>query len=257
MQPPDRLTLTFVRALAGGAEAVADAEGRFEVLSAGRPLRLAAEIVAGMISNGVVAGDRNACRASPATRQWLRRQLLEQDAFAAQHRLLAPASDGPVVNLAESPLGRLAAAAPGGGQPFLERHHVEAGERVRRLTERAQLQPRVTMSYSAAHVAGGKGMSRAADIGDLAAEARTKLAEIHRVLPRDCAGVVIDVCGLLKGLQLVEQERGWPRRSAKLVLRIGLDQLARHYGLSAEAVGIASRRPQRWMDDGARPLRFE
>ena len=48
----------------------------------------------------------------------------------------------------------------------------------------------------------------AGEITDLAADARRSVAEIHRVLPRDCAGVVMDVCGLLKGLQDVERERG-------------------------------------------------
>jgi hypothetical protein len=113
------------------------------------------------------------------------------------------------------------------------------------------------MSYSAAHTAGGKDVATASEISDLAADARKRLAEIPRVLPADCAGVVIDVCGLLKGLQVVETERGWPRRSAKLVLRIGLDQLAKHYGLSANAVGPETRRVRRWMGDGARPDRFE
>jgi hypothetical protein len=113
------------------------------------------------------------------------------------------------------------------------------------------------MSYDAAHTAGGKGGNHVAELGDFAADARRALAEIHEVLPRDCAGVVLDVCGLLKGLQSVESERGWPRRSAKLVLRIGLDQLARHYGLAAQATGPASRRDRAWQDAGARPHRFE
>jgi hypothetical protein len=179
------------------------------------------------------------------------RRAVDPDAFAAQHRTIVRRADGTGINLDESPLARLAS------DRFLEAHQVEAGERVRRLCERARLQPRVTMSYSAAHTAGGKGMGTAAEISDLAADARKAVAEVMQVLPADCANVVLDVCGLLKGLQVVEVERGWPRRSAKLVLRIGLDQLARHYGLSPAAVGPESRRTRGWLGDGARPDRFE
>jgi hypothetical protein len=248
-----RRAVRFVRALVGLGEARA-ADGVFR---AGVSTLEATE-VSGLVAAGVIAGSRIACRPSPMTRDWLRRQLAEtDDPFAIQHRHEIRRPDGSVINLNESPLARLAAPSAGGGKPFLEPHQVEAGERVRRLCERARLQPRVTMSYSASHTVGGTAMNAAAEISDLAAEARKHLAEISRVLPPDCAGVVIDVCGLLKGLQTVETERGWPRRSAKLVLRIGLDQLARHYGLSSTAVGPASRRTRGWLDNGARPDRFE
>ena len=123
---------------------------------------------------------------------------------------------------------------------------------MRKLAERARLQPRVTMSYDAAHTAGGKGAGTAAEISDMAADARRTLSDIARVLPADCAGVVLDVCGLLKGLQTVETERGWPRRSAKLVLRIGLEQLAQHFGLSAAAIGKPTAR-RRDLACGGRP----
>jgi hypothetical protein len=121
--------------------------------------------------------------------------------------------------------------------------------------ERAQLRQRVTMSYDSARTAGGKGASGAGELGDMAVDARRLLAELPRILPRDCADVVLDVCGLLKGLQDVEQERGWPRRSAKLVLRIGLDQLARHYGLDPAATGRGGGSAA-WMD-GQRPAMFD
>lgn len=252
--------LRFVRALVGGG--IAQVEGDAFVIDAGPGTgaggrtTLSVEDMRTLASAGVVECDGGRCWATPDARSWLRRQLLEEDAFAGQHRLEKVQNDGVRLNLAESPLARLAHGT-NGEPPFLERHQVEAGEKVRRLTERARLQPRVTMNYSAAHTAGRKGGAQAVEISDMAAEARRTLAEIPRVLPRDCADVVLDVCGLLKGLQVVETERGWPRRSAKLVLRIGLEQLAQHFGLAPQAVGVETRRPRRWLDEGARPTRFE
>jgi hypothetical protein len=207
-----------------------------------------------LIAQGALAGDREQCCANAETAGWLKRSQLDRDAFAAQHRTSGVGPDGTEINLAESPLARLAAGI-GGEAGYLERHQIEAGERVRRLVERAHLQPRLTMAYSAAHTA-GSGQRGAGDISDLAADARRALDDLYRVLPHDCAGVVLDVCGLLKGLQEVERERGWPRRSAKLVLRIGLEHLAQHYGLASVAHGQASTRPRQWMDGGARPSVF-
>jgi hypothetical protein len=227
--------LRFVRALLAVGEAASEGDG-FRVATPAGAALLAADEVRALQAAGVLGGDSGYVTMLPGTAQWLKRQMLDADAFAAQHREEVPGPAGTVLNLNESPLGRL--AAPSGGEPaFLERHHVEAGERVRRLVERARLSPRLTMSYSAAHVAGGKGASQVGDMSDMAADARKALARLHEALPRDCAEVVLDVCGLEKGLQQVETERGWPRRSAKLVLRIGLDRLAEVWGMSAVAVG--------------------
>lgn len=225
---PDATLLRFVRGLLNGA--VGKRDGASFVLPDGR--RVQAGHVLSLIQSGALTGGPEECRRSAETANWLKRAHLERDALQDQHRTLIAGPEGSQINLAESPLARLAA----GDNAFLERHHVEAGERVRRLVEKAQIQPRVTMTYSASRTA-GRQMSTASEISDMAADARRDLARIHHVLPRDCAGVVLDVCGLLKGLQQVELERQWPRRSAKLVLRIGLEQLAAHYGLSAVARG--------------------
>lgn len=191
--------------------------------------------VEALVSAGVLEATAEGCRPGPLTAGWLKRELLEEDAFAAQHRIETRGAEGERLNLAESPLQRLATAAAGEAAPFLDRVQVEAGERVRQLFERAQLGPRLTMHYSAAHVAGGR--AQAGEIGDMAADARKALARLHTLLPRDCADVVLDVCGALKGLQQIETERGWPRRSAKLVLRIGLDRLAECWGMGRVAAG--------------------
>lgn len=241
--PPDTTLLRFVRHLLPAGTATR--RGNDFVLPDGR--KAAADAVLGLIASGVLAGDARTCRAGALTRAWAQRARLDDEALRARHRVLAPAPDGAALNLAESPLLRLGA--------FLDRHHVEAGERVRRLVERAQLQPRLTMAYSAARTAGTR-QQLAGDISDMAADARRAVADIHRLLPRDCAGVVLDVCGLLKGLQEVERERGWPRRSAKLVLRIGLDRLADHYGFAPVAVGRDEAKLRFWLGEGARPDSF-
>jgi hypothetical protein len=146
-------------------------------------------------------------------------------------------------------LSRLAGNRDGAGPAFLAPHHLAAAQRLEQLVRRAQLAPRVTMSYDPANVGGrarsGNGVETASDG---AADARLRLSRIASALPADCWGVLFDVCGLGKGLQLIETERRWPRRSAKLVLRIGLDQLASQFGLSAQATGSGTV-TRHWLEE--------
>ncbi len=243
----DAALFRFIRGLIGGT--AASRQGERYCLPDGRSA--AAATIVELIRSGAIAGDSRQCAANDVTSAWLKRALLDQDAFRAQHQITEQMPDGRLIDLTESPLRRLAL----GPSPFLSPHHVEAGERVRSSTARSQLSPRTTMNYSPTNAPSGHAGSPT-DLSDMALDARRALADIHRLLPRDCAGVVIDVCGFLKGLQEVERDRGWPRRSAKLVLRIGLDQLAQHYGLTPIAVGKTTGRARAWLDEGARPDRF-
>ena len=52
-------------------------------------------------------------------------------------------------------------------------------------------------------------------------------------------------------LEEVERERSWPLRSAKIVLQLGLDRLARHYGLHGEAHGKGKTAIRTWLADDA------
>jgi hypothetical protein len=233
----------FVRALLPAHTARIE-QGVYAVERRDLVARLNRDRAVQLAADGVLTLGVDLCVAGPRASAWLATQRGSARADDA-----APTDVGrlaPLVSLDESPLARLAAAREGEA-PFLLAHQVAAGERVRLLVERARLSPRLTMSYDATRTAGGGGASGPADISDSAVDARRKLDEVARLLPPDCRGVVFDVCGLLKGLQVVETERGWPRRSAKMVLRIALDQLATHWGLSSEALGRDSGRVGGWL----------
>ncbi len=150
----------------------------------------------------------------------------------------------------ENTLARLAGTGREG--PYLAPHQLEAARRIERLFERAHLQPRLTACYDPTRTA-REPRRGAGDISDFAADARAHLSRLIAALPPDCAGVVLDVCGFSKGLQTIETERGWPRRSAKLVLRIGLEQAARLFGLAPSASGPERGKVEAWIGSGAYP----
>jgi hypothetical protein len=136
---------------------------------------------------------------------------------------------------------------------FLEDHHREVASRLACLFERAQLRQRVTMSYDPGRV-GQRPGTAGTEVSDSAADARRRLARLAAGLPRECWGVLVDVHVYDKGLQQIETERHWPRRSAKLVLRIGLDHAAVLLGIDPNAVGLDRAAQRTWLPE--RPPMF-
>lgn len=181
-----------------------------------------------------------------------------ENPFAAQHRRVVVRAvvhgGAPVaVNESESPLAWLARRKGRDGAPFLAPAQVEAGARFGRDVTVARLLPRVTSDWSGAAAARGQGFG-GAQVGDLAIAARQRLDRIAAAVGAELNGLLVDVCGFQKGLELVERERSWPPRAAKVVLRVALDRLAAHYGLSSQACGPnGSGRIRTWGADGYRP----
>jgi hypothetical protein len=183
---------------------------------------------------------------TPAGRAALRRmQAIDDDEtapFGDQHRAWAerPVTDDDGerrtlrYNCAESPVQVLARRLERDGKPFLTPAQVTAGERLREDFELAQMGPSVTQNWDRFLTAGSRGGFRAdSRIGEGPAAARDRVAAALAALGPGLGDVALRCCCFLEGLETAEKRMGWSARSGKIVLRIALTQLARHY----EAVG--------------------
>ncbi|MEO0999219.1 MAG: DUF6456 domain-containing protein, partial [Pseudomonadota bacterium] len=138
-------------------------------------------------------------------------------------------------NLAESPLTMLGRRRGADGAPFLSPVEIEAGERLREDFERAQLGPRVTQNWEKFLASPGRGQVPAntdAAIGGGSEAARSRVAAALKALGPGLSDIAFRCCCFLEGLETAEKRLGWSARSGKVVLRIALQQLAAHYGLS-------------------------
>lgn len=149
----------------------------------------------------------------------------------------------PHVNLDESPLAWLARRADKTGRPMISAVQLLAGERLRVDFTRAGLTPRVTTDWSSLGSAGGGGPGT---FSDAVLSAKLRLNAALSAVGPELSGVLLDVCCFLKGLEAVEGERRWPARTAKVVLGLGLDSLARHYGLAGETRGRSAAPTRTW-----------
>jgi hypothetical protein len=165
----------------------------------------------------------------------------------AQHCIDGPA--GPIavtVDEAESPLGWLARRKGRDGRALIEPAQLQAGERLRADFTRAQLMPRTTANWSAPASNGRRGEGFA-DFSDTVIDSRRRVRQALDAVGPEFSGLLMDVCCFLKALPSVEHERGWPARSGKVVLQLGLDRLARHYGLAALARGRPRGEVRTWL----------
>ena len=154
----------------------------------------------------------------------------------------------------ESPLGWLARRKGRDGRPLIDAHQFAAGERLRADFTLGNLTPRVTSSWEGSVARGGDGRRGGGEMSDLVIAARQRLRRALDAVGPEFAGLLVDVCCFLHGLEDAEHARGWPARSAKIVLQLGLDRLARHYGLRREISGAPNAKTRTWLaDDVTRP----
>ena len=140
------------------------------------------------------------------------------------------------VNVRENPLMWLARRKDAAGRAYLEPHHVAAGERLRREYETACMQPNITSSWNAALAASDRrrlkgGPRDPFPFAERVLAARERVHAALAAIGPELADVVVAVCCLGHGIEAAERALNWPRRSARLVLKIALERLADFYGL--------------------------
>ena len=187
----------------------------------------------------ITAAGRSALKRM-AAEETLRRGLAEAPAGFA-HRRSEPAIPvpeeevpAPRASHTESPLQALARRRDKAGRRFLSDGLVAAGERLREDFELAQMGPRVTQNWErflTAGVAGGAPR----EAGEGPARARARVQAALADLGPGLGDVALRTCCFLEGIETAERRMGWSARSGKIVLRIALQRLRRHYEAQGEA----------------------
>lgn len=198
-------------------------------------------------------GPRGRLAITGAGRARLRRANAAEEPFRAQHLDLVAEGeagrDRRLRDASESPIAWMVRRRGRDGQPLLDGASYEAGERLRRDLTTAMLLPRMGTDWSAPRV-DGSGPRDPASASDAMLAARQRVRAALDAVGNDLSGLLIDLCGFVKGLERIEAERRWPARSAKVVARIALGRLAEHYGFERVAHGPDRTRMRLWRARG-------
>lgn len=143
----------------------------------------------------------------------------------------------------ESPVAVLARRRDRDGKPFLSPELVWAAERLREDYEVSQMGPHIGQDWAklASGPLRGGPASGAEGQATAPSRAEARVAAALADLGPGLADVVLRCCCHLEGLESAEQDMGWAARSGKIVLRIALQRLRRHYmeryGASGPLIG--------------------
>ena len=132
-------------------------------------------------------------------------------------------------SLAESPLIVLGRRRDTDGKPFLSDVLVCAGERLREDFELGQMGAGTTQDWDRFVTGGAQNEVVGNKAGDAATAARERVAAALADLGPGLSDVAMRCCCYLEGLETAEKRLGWSARSGKIVLRIALLRLQKHY----------------------------
>lgn len=223
-------------------------------------IAIPAQVCRQMLSSGLIARNGLKLDVLPAGRNRLLRNEKGLNGFALQHsqsetKIIQSSTGLEVVevNIAESPLASLSRLKTRSGERFLDVREWRAGERLRGDFTRGQLQPHLGINWSEPFGGGTRcGAGTKTDLNDTIISARRRVERALRAVGPELSGVLLDICCFLKRLGVVETERGWPVRSAKVVLKTALSALARHYEPECPPAGQHTK-ISHWGAPGYRP----
>ena len=171
-----------------------------------------------------------------AGRSALRRLLSDDEPAPATARVVAE-DEGrrtrPVTP--ESPVTALARRRDRDGNSFLSPEQVAAAERLREDFEISQMGPRVAQDWDRFLTGPIGAAPRSGGVPRGASAARQRVSAAMQDLGPGLADLVLRCCCHLEGLETAERHLGWSARSGKIVLRIALLRLQRHYEGLGEA----------------------
>lgn len=219
---------------------------------------LGAKSIQALVSQGLLTpSGRDGYVLSAAGYAAVRRLKNSNDKFRRQHqvRKFAPVKiDSGITlelecNLSESPLAWLRAHKDADANPHISDEQYRAGEQLRSEFSKAGYSPSVTASWSpTASLPGRKKFgahgNRTAEVSDRALIARQRVqCALERTGP-ELSGILLEVCCYLNRIEDAEKKLGFPKRSGKLVLKLALTALSRHYGYISDDVSRGEVSPR-------------
>lgn len=266
MSVEERELFALLRRLSLRGAVIRDSDGGYRLFSRSATSRGApvdANLVREMLARGLGVEAEVGITVSAVGRTALRRRLATSgdEDFALQHRTVETrviehdsGSHFVTLNASESPLAWLRNRKGYDGRPMIDAAQFQAGERLRVDFTRGQMMPRITANWDASVADGRRGGGGLAELTDAALAARLRVEKAIDAVGPELGSVLIDFCCFLKGIEDMERARRWPARSAKLVLRLALSGLARHYGYATSAKGAGGSGVRHWGTEDYRPV---
>ena len=115
------------------------------------------------------------------------------------------------------------------GNPFLNAHEIEAGERFAHDYARSMMGSVATQSYS--DVNSGKAQENTAEnMSIMAMDARKSVMDAMAELGPGLDNAMVGICGREWNIGQLESSEGWPKGTGKTILKLALGRLSDYYG---------------------------